>query len=166
MYANCPVLWASKLQTEIALSTVEAEYIALSTSLRELIPMRTLLLELKEILQIPEAQLQTHCTVFEDNIGAEELARTEKYRPRTKHIAIKYHHFRDHVRNGNILIQRIDTLNQLADIFTKPLNKQSFTKLRSRIQGWLSCFNKVRLQKLDHEIIDNNMTTINYSLLR
>lgn len=165
MYANCPVLWASKLQTEIALSTVEAEYIALSTSLRELIPMRTLLLELKEILQIPEAQLQTHCTVFEDNIGAEELARTEKYRPRTKHIAIKYHHFRDHVRNGNILIQRIDTLNQLADIFTKPLNKQSFTKLRSRIQGWLSCFNKVRLQKLDHEIIDNNMTTINYSLL-
>ena len=152
MYANCPNLWVSKLQMEIALSTVEAECIALSTSLRELIPMISLLLELKEILQIAETQLQTHCTVFEDNIGAEELPRTEKYRPRTKHIAIKSHHFRDHIRIGNITIQRIDTLNQLADIFTKPLNKQSFTKLRNRIQGWLSCLNKVRLQKLDHKL--------------
>ena len=108
--------------------------------------------------------MQTHCTFFENNIGVEELARTEKYRPRTKHIAIEYHHFCDHVRNENITIQRIDTLNQLADIFTKPLNKQSCTKLRSRIQGWLSCLNKLRLQKLDHETTDNNMTTINYSL--
>ena len=43
MYANCPVLWCSKLQTEIALSTTEAEYIALSQSMREVIPFMTLL---------------------------------------------------------------------------------------------------------------------------
>ena len=144
LYANCPVLWTSKLQTEIALSTVEAEYIALSQSLRELIPMKEILKELSGILEIPETEIKTHCTVFEDNKGAEELARTAKYRPRTKHIAIKYHHFRDHVRNGSISIERVDTLNQKADILTKPLTFKLFSNLRHDIQGWLAQINKAK----------------------
>ena len=144
LYASCPVLWTSKLQTEIALSTVEAEYIALSQSLRELIPMKEILKELSGILEIPETEIKTHCTVFEDNKGAEELARTAKYRPRTKHIAIKYHHFRDHVRNGSISIERVDTLNQKADILTKPLTFKLFSNLRHDIQGWLVQFNKAK----------------------
>ena len=47
-YANCPVIWSSKLQTEIALSTTEAEYIALSQSLRDVLPLISLLRELKQ----------------------------------------------------------------------------------------------------------------------
>ena len=53
--------------------------------------MRELLIELSpilQILQIPHTQINTHCTVFEDNIGEQELAKTEKYRAQTKHIAI------------------------------------------------------------------------------
>ncbi len=46
-YAGCPVFWQSKLQTEIALSTAEAEYIALSQALRETIPMTNLMREMK-----------------------------------------------------------------------------------------------------------------------
>lgn len=92
-YFGCPVLWSSKLQSEIALSTTEAEYIALSTAMRDIIPMKALLQELKEVLEMPEIEVKCHSILFEDNQGAEELENVPKTRPRTKHIAIKYHHF-------------------------------------------------------------------------
>ena len=57
------------------------------------------------MLQIPEAKLKIRYTLFEDNKGAEELAKVPKNRPRTKHIATKYHHFREHVRNGTLLVK-------------------------------------------------------------
>ena len=51
-YAGCPVLWESKLQTEFALSTAEAEYIALYTALLEVIPFMYLLKELPEVIEL------------------------------------------------------------------------------------------------------------------
>jgi len=74
-----------------------------------------------------------HCKAFEDNSGALELARLPKMRPRTKHINIKYHHFREHVRLGIIKIFPISTENQLADIFTKPLPQNLFLRLRKEL---------------------------------
>ena len=121
---------------EIFLSKTEAEYIALSQATRELLPMREMLRELSGYFKLPKTDIVTRCTVFEDNTGAEELAQTEKYRPRTKHIAVKYHHFRDKVRDGSITIERIDTKQQLADILTKGLAKPQFEKLRERLNGW------------------------------
>jgi histone deacetylase 1/2 len=135
-YSGCPILWSSKLQSEIALSTTEAEYIALSTSLCNLIPMRTILQELGPIFQISPKAAKTHSTVFEDNKGCIDLIAAPTMRPRTRHIAIKYHHFREQVCNGNIHIQWISTENQLADIFTKPLTAQKFTNLRRTLLGW------------------------------
>jgi hypothetical protein len=52
---------------------------------------------------------------------------------RTKHIAIRYHFLRDHQQKGDIEISYINTKDQLADIFTKPLDEQSFTKLRHEL---------------------------------
>jgi hypothetical protein len=49
---------------------------------------------------------------------------------RTKHIAIRYHFLRDHQQKGDIEISYINTKDQLADIFTKPLDEQTFNKLR------------------------------------
>jgi hypothetical protein len=135
-FANCPVLWVSKLQTEIALSTTEAEYIALSQAMRDLIPMRNLLVELASITKLQFGSTITHSTIFEDNKGCVELVNAPKMRPRTKHIAIKYHHFRSHVSRGDIKIQWIDTKSQLADIFTKPLAGLQFTTLRFALLGW------------------------------
>ena len=95
---SCPLIWVSKLQTEVALSTTEAEYIALSQSLRDLIPMRRLLEEAGKGLSIDLGKPATlHSTVFEDNNGALSLALSPKISPRTKHIAVKYHHFRESV---------------------------------------------------------------------
>jgi hypothetical protein len=108
-YAGCPILWSSKLQSEIALSTTEAEYIALSTSLRDLIPMKTILHELSDTFQISPLAAQTHSTIFEDNKSCVDLIATPTMRPRSRHIAIKYHHFREHVQTWQIVIKWIST---------------------------------------------------------
>jgi len=136
VFANCPVLWVSKLQTEIALSTTEAEYIALSQAMRDIIPMQTLLAEIAKLTKLKTGKTTAHSTVFEDNKGCVELVAAPKMRPRTKHIAIKYHHFREHVRRRNIQVQWIDTKSQLADIFTKPLAEPLFRSLREQLLGW------------------------------
>ena len=93
MYAGCPVIWMSKLQTEIALSTAEAEYIALSQAMRTVIPLMNMLIEINCIFDIPMPKPQVHCKVFEDNRSAITIAEANKFTPRTKHIALKYHHF-------------------------------------------------------------------------
>ena len=101
-FAGCPIIWSSKLQSEIALSTTEAEYISLSQSLRDLIPIHNIFDELSKAgFIINEVKTtKTYSTVYEDNRGALELAREPKFRPRTKHIATKYHHFRHVVSKG------------------------------------------------------------------
>jgi hypothetical protein len=84
-----PITWASCLQTEIALSSKESEYISLSTSLREALPMITFLQELVDAgsnFQVNDPTVK--CKDFEDNEGALEMARLPKFRPRTKHINI------------------------------------------------------------------------------
>ncbi len=136
LFANCPVLWVSKLQTEVALSTTEAECIALSQAMRDLIPMRALLTELTTLTCLTFDTNTTYSTIIEDNKGCVELANAPKMRPRTKHIALKYHHFCSHVANGVIKIKWIDTKHQLADIFTKPLPEPLFVSLRLLLLGW------------------------------
>ena len=136
-YAGCPIIWKSVLQTQVALSTTEAEYISLSQSLREVIPVINLLNEMKENNFPPVSTVPTvYCKAFEDNSGALELAKTPRLRPRTKHINIVYHHFREHVRKRIIQLFPISTTNQLADIFTKPLSSPLFVKFRKDIMGW------------------------------
>ena len=135
--AGCPLIWHSKLQTQIALSTCEAEYYSLSQSLRDAIPVMNLLKELhKQGFHGKYNLPKVKCKAFEDNTGALELARLPKMRPRTKHINITYHHFRKHVKDKEISVHQIDTSKQQADIFTKPLNERTFTYLRKLIMGW------------------------------
>ena len=136
MYAGCPIMWLSKLQTEIALSTTEAEYIALSQAMREVIPFMNLMKEIDDIFGIHNPSPKIHCKVFEDNRSCIKVAESPKFTPRTKHIAIKYHHFRKFVSDGTIQISHIDTKEQIADIFTKPLDEATFVYLRAKLMGW------------------------------
>ena len=137
-YANCPVIWQSKLQSTISLSTTEAEYVALSTAMRDVIYLIHLIDEIKEAgIELPNAsQPKTICRVFEDNVGALELANTHKLRPRTKHLAAQLHHFRQYVLNKTIIVEKVDTQYQRADIFTKALPRDAFRYLRKTIIGW------------------------------
>ena len=74
--------------------------------------------------------------VFEDNSGCVVLANSDEYRPRTKHLAIKWHHFKDQVRNGNLKVSKVDTKLNWADMFTKPVDKKTFETLRLLMTGW------------------------------
>lgn len=80
-FAGCPITWFSCMQTEIALSTTEAEYIALSTAARTLLPMRELMIEISTLFNLKEITPDVKCTLFEDNIGAETLAKSPKMNP-------------------------------------------------------------------------------------
>ena len=94
MYAGCPIVSKSQLQTEIILSTIEAEYTGLSYAQREVIPLMELLKEMKEKgFDVLDHKVKVHCIVFEDNSSAIEMAVVHKWRPRTKHLATKLHHF-------------------------------------------------------------------------
>ena len=135
-YANCPIIWCSKLQTEIALSTTESEYIALSQSLRDVLPLMKLLKEIRNTIPSEDKPPTVHCTIFEDNKGCIDLVKIPRMRPRTKHIALKYHHFRSSVKSGSVSIQYVETHDQIADIFTKALNDAQFCNLRKGLNGW------------------------------
>ena len=154
-YRGAPLLWASKMQTQVALSTMEAEYIALSQSMRDLIPIREILKEVMLIVfaKSPSISYHSHCkafddtvgssahvipqsTVFEDNDACLKFARMPKLTPRTKHIGIPYHWFRTQVERLEIQIERIDTKDQLADQFTKGLPVDAFRRARKRLMGW------------------------------
>ena len=131
-----PVIWKSKLQTLIAVSTMEAEYVSLSMCMRELIPLRRLLKEVQEVLKFKSSVSSTACTLFEDNQGAVALANVPKMTPRSKHIAIPYHFFREHVRKNEVEVRHISTVKQLADLLTKGLVEAKFEGLRDKLMGW------------------------------
>jgi hypothetical protein len=136
-YAGCPISWSSKMQTEVALSTTEAEYIACSTALRDAIPLMNLTNEVRQRYDDKiQSQPTVRCEVFEDNSGALELAMKPKMRPRTKHINVKFHHFRDYVRRKLITILPIRSEDNPADTLTKPLPLDIFLQHRLTIQGW------------------------------
>ena len=120
------------------MSTTEAEHVALSTAMRDVIYLLNLINEIKEAeIELPNStQPKTTCRVFEDNVGALELANTHKLRPRTKHLAVQLHHFRQYILNKTIVVEKVDTQYQRADIFTKALPRDAFRYLRKTIIGW------------------------------
>ena len=136
-YLGCPILWKSVLQTEISLSTCEAEYVALSQALRKAIPLMEIVKEMSELGYNVGATTPTvHCTLFEDNSGALTLAKAPAMRPRTKHINVKYHHFRSHVANGSVDVQAVSSEQQLADMLTKPNKLADLLRHRKAVMGW------------------------------
>ena len=135
-YAGCPIVWKSQLQTEIALSLTESEYTGLSYALREAIPIMELLKEIQSLGTKVATTAEIHCKVFEDNSGALEMAKIHKYRPHTKHLNVKLHHFRSYVEDKQISIHPIDTMEQLAVYLTKPVNNEILAYLRHKVMGW------------------------------
>ena len=133
-----PVTWSSKLQTEIALSTMEAEYIALSTGMRELVGTRKLLKEITKYCKVKRRTISKVSRVYEDNDAALKHATTAlpKLSPRTKHIGVKYHWFKKKVKVGKIELFPISTKQQKADVFTKGLGSNEFENKRKLIMGW------------------------------
>ena len=135
-YANCSIIWCRKLQTEIVLSTTKSECIALSQSLRDVLPLMELLKEIRNTIPSEDRPPIVYCTIFEVNMGYIDLVKTPRMKPRTKHIALKYHHFRSLVKSGSVLIKYVETHDQITEIFTKALYDAQFCNLRKGLSGW------------------------------
>jgi len=118
---GCAVSWSSKKQTTVATSTSEAEYVALSSAVTEAIWLNGILSDLHESENTP-------MQIFEDNRGCIAMAKNLECK-RTKHIDVKHHFIRDHVANGLIDVQPIETEKQLADMLTTSLDVMRFKKL-------------------------------------
>jgi hypothetical protein len=137
-FADCPVYWASKLQTETALSTMEAEIIALAHSCRELFPIIDMVLSLGNAIGLHIGKTTMNVSIHEDNAGALILAKTlpPQFTPRSKYYASKTIWFREEIVKRGIKLLKISTMEQLGDIFTKGLPRATFEYLRKRINGW------------------------------
>ena len=94
--------------------------------------MMNLLDEFREILFIKKEVPLVRCTVFEDNTSCISVETAPSMTSQTKHIALKYHHFRSFVKSGVIKILPIGTAEQTADILTKPLSGVLFLHLKKR----------------------------------
>ena len=123
---GCPIVWLSKKQSIVALSTAEAEYIAISTALQELLWINQYLTEIE--------QKDTEVAVMKsDNQAAIQLATNDTYHSRSKHIDIRHHFIREIVRRGEVELRYVGTREQEADLNTKGLDANTFKRLRDRI---------------------------------
>ena len=103
--------------------------------MRDVLSLMQLMKEVDAIFPIKQPKPIIRCNVYEDNESCIAMAKNRKFSPRTKHIAIKYHHFRSHV-DKSIFIHSVDTNEQIADMLTKPLEEKQFEYLRRKLSGW------------------------------
>ena len=135
---GCPIIWSSKLQGEITLSSTAAEYVAFSMEMRELLPMRALLHEMAQKLKLNSVTKSlVRSTVFEDNQGCLSMVNVPKMSTRNKYLSLKYHFFRSHIgESKGVVAKHIRTTEQKADIFTKGLPPEQFQVIRKLLIGW------------------------------
>ena len=133
MFAGGPVCWKSGRQPIVALSTTEAEYIAMTLAAKEAAAMRKLL---NELLYLGE----DHHTIVlhEDNLPAIDLLSRTSSDGRTKHIDVRYHYIRQEVEKGAIKVAKVKTCDQVADGLTKALDRDRFGRFRLQI-GVVDC---------------------------
>ena len=134
-YMGMPIAWCSKLESRVELSSTEVEYAALSTCLRDATPIMNLIAEISTHVQVQLLKPVIKCQLFEDNESCIKIAQAPILIPRTKHIALEYHHFRWYVDNNFILLESIRTGEQTADILTKPVAYPQFNYLRKKLNG-------------------------------
>jgi hypothetical protein len=118
------VSWSSKKQPIVALSSTEAEYIALTHAAKEAVWLRNLLSELLPLFNSP-------IHIFSDNQLAIANTKDSRFHSHTKHIDIRYHFIREQVEHGTMTISYLSTHNMLADCLTKPLPPVKVTHFNS-----------------------------------
>jgi hypothetical protein len=119
--AGAPIAWASKRQSVVALSSTEAEYIAIAKGAQQAMWLAEFMRE--ALLPQPDP-----FTMFGDNLGSIALTKTTKGHHLAKHIDIKYHFIRDLVEAKHLEVKPIRTHDNIADLMTKPLSKNTHNK--------------------------------------
>lgn len=131
------VAWLSKKQPIVTLSTTEAEYVAASVCACQVIWYKRVL---EELGYSGEGSTVILC----DNTSTIKLSKNPVFHGRCKHIGVRFHFLRDLVNKGVISLEHCGTAEQVADIFTKALKRESFEDLRSKL-GVCSSEDKLKL---------------------
>ncbi|GJY73434.1 zf-CCHC domain-containing protein [Tanacetum coccineum] len=118
----CLTSWFSKKQTALAISTTKAEYVSAKKACQQALWMKQALIDYDVRLDdVP---------IMCDNKGVIDLSKNPVQHSRTKHIEIRHHFLRDNVQKGHISIEKVSSVDNIADILTKPLKRESFNYLR------------------------------------
>ncbi|KAG8501611.1 hypothetical protein CXB51_003943 [Gossypium anomalum] len=115
---GCAISWKVTLQTTVALSTTEVEYIEITEACKEAIWLKGLFGELSKDLQIS--------TVFCDSQSIIFLMKDQIFHERAKHIDVRYHFMHDIIARGDIVVSKVSTHDNPADMMTKSLLKTKF----------------------------------------
>ncbi|GKC57747.1 retrovirus-related pol polyprotein from transposon TNT 1-94 [Tanacetum coccineum] len=118
----CLTSWFSKKQTALTISTTEAEYVSARKACQQALWMKQALIDY-------DVQLDDFPIMY-DNKGAIDLSKNPVQHSRTKHIEICHHFLRDNVPKGHISIEKVPSVDNIANILTKPLKRESFNYLR------------------------------------
>jgi hypothetical protein len=129
-YSRAVVTWGSKKQQSIALSSCEAEVMALSEACKDGVYLDTFLDELQL-----KVEGDAPPVVYGDNRGANDLAYNSEHHQRTKHIDRRYFWVRELVENMKLSVAYVNTVDNLADFLTKPLPSKTFFHMRDRIMN-------------------------------
>jgi hypothetical protein len=122
LMAGGAVAWSSKRQAAVALSTVEAEYVAMSRCAQQMVWMQSWLDEAEVEHKLPGL-------IEGDNRGAIALTKNTKDHGKVKHIDIRHHYIRELIQSGAISMEQVASADNLADIFTKPLPRDHHHRL-------------------------------------
>ena len=126
LFAGGLISWNSRKQPTVALSSTEAEYMAMSSACQEI----------KWFLNfssLPGVDIRQPFPLYCDNQGAIQLSANNVHHKRTKHIDLRHHFIRQMVSEELVKITYVETDNMLADIFTKSLCSEKFVKFRSAL---------------------------------
>ena len=119
--SGASICWKSRKQKLIALSSTEAEYIALTEVAKEASWLRELYMEIGSRLNIENSDLLGSISIHADNQASIQMAKVPRFHERTKHIGIRYHYVRTAIENSLISLSYIPTTENPADLLTKPL---------------------------------------------
>ena len=126
LLAGGAISWSSKKQSTVALSTTEAEYIAMCHASKEAIWLRQLLADINYKILGPTS-------IYGDNQGCIALSKNPSDHARTKHMDIKYHFVREKVEQQKIVLSFCPSEDMAADAFTKGLTKEKHQRLIKKI---------------------------------
>lgn len=114
--AGAAFSWESKKQSIVALSSTEAEYIALSSAAKEAVHIRKL------VSEMGFGDVKT-VQIYSDNQSSQCLVKNPRFHARSKHIDIKYHHVRDIYKDKIVSISYVPTEDMTADVLPKNLSR-------------------------------------------
>ena len=122
----------TKKQSNIALSSTEAEYISITMAVQELLWLMNILEELKIKFNTP--------TIYSDNQPAIKISQSAAIKGRTRHINVKLQFVKELLKENKIILKYVETEENIADLFTKALPEKRFKKFIKNYEERLNCF--------------------------